>query len=69
MFDQYETLMTIPEVCDALLIGRATAYQLLESGAVDGFKTGRSWKVKKDSLTEYVRKSAKLSTPTSNHLF
>ena len=69
MFDQYDTLMTITEVCDALMIGRATAYQLIDFGAVDGFKTGRSWKVKRDSLTEFVRKSAKLSTPTSNHLF
>lgn len=52
--DQNE-LLSIEQLCDRLFISRTTAYKLLKSGSIKGFKLG-TWKVPIKSLYEYINK-------------
>ncbi len=61
MFEQYDDVMTLPEVAEALRIGHTHTYQLLRSGSIKGYKEGRNWKVSKMALENYVRE--KISAP------
>lgn len=54
MLEDYPEILTIKEICEILFIGRNLAYSLLEKGQIKGFKTGRSWRVCKSSLLEYI---------------
>ena len=61
MFEQYEDIMTIPEVSEALYIGKNRVYELLQSGELKGFRIGqRTWKIPRESVELYVRKKAGL---------
>ena len=54
------SLITIDELCDELMIGRNAAYRLLTSGQVKGFRIGRIWKIPRDSVKRYIAERAKL---------
>ncbi len=58
MFEEYKDIMTIDEICEALMIGRNRCYKLLGSGQLKGFRIGCVWKVSKEALIDYVRKSS-----------
>ena len=47
-------IMTVEEVCEVLYIGRNTAYDLLNSGQLRGFRIGRVWKIPRDALTRFI---------------
>ena len=51
--DSFEFL-TVNDVMDLLCIGRNTAYHLLNSGQLKGFRIGRSWRITRDALNDYV---------------
>lgn len=55
MFNEYEDIMTISDVMEALHIGKNRVYTLLASGELNGFKMGRPWKIPKESVIDYVR--------------
>ena len=50
-----ETLMTIEELCEELLIGRNAAYKLLEDRKIKGFRIGRIWKIPRESINLYIK--------------
>ena len=54
MLDDYQDIMTVPEIAEILYIGKNRVYELLESGAIKGFRIGRVWKVPKEALKEYI---------------
>ena len=56
-----ESLMTIEELCDELMIGRNAAYHLLASGTLKGFSIGRIWKIPRDALQQYIREQSKIA--------
>ena len=60
MLEQYNDIITIPELCEALMIGRNRAYELLKTGQISAFQLGRNWKIPKIALEEYLKKQAKL---------
>ena len=49
-----ETLMTIEDVCEELMVGRNAVYQLLDSKKLRGFRIGRIWKIPRTSIGEYI---------------
>jgi len=49
-----ESLMTMEELCEELMIGRNAAYNLLTSGQIRGFRIGRIWKIPRASVEEYI---------------
>ena len=48
------TLITVEELCAELMIGKNTAYKLLTSGKLKGFRIGRMWKIPRESLNRYL---------------
>lgn len=59
MLNQYNDIMTISELCEALMIGHTRAYELLRTDQIHGFRLGRNWKIPKIALEEYLKKQAK----------
>ena len=47
-------LITIDELCEALMIGKNAAYKLLASGELKCFRLNRVWKIPKQCVADYV---------------
>lgn len=60
MFNEYQDIMSVPEVSEALFIGRNRVYELLSEGDLKGFRIGNVWKIPKESVVEYVSRHAKI---------
>ena len=54
MLNQYEDIMSVTDVSEALFIGKNRAYELLNEGELKGFRIGRVWKIPKESVREYI---------------
>lgn len=54
MFTEMNDILTVDEVRELLYVGKNTVYQLLNSGELRGFQIGRTWRVPKESLTDYI---------------
>ena len=54
MFANYPDVLGIKDLRQALGIGRAGAYKLLEAGKIQSFKIGNTYKIPKSALIEYV---------------
>ena len=46
--------LNVDELCEALEIGRNTAYNLLNSHEIHALKIGGTWKIPKESLEDYI---------------
>lgn len=56
MLEQYETIL-IPEECAEILrIGMNEMYKILNSGDLPAFKVGRTWRIPKNNLLNYINK-------------
>ncbi len=60
MFEEYDELITIDDLCNILYIGRNTAYRLLKSNTLQAFKIGHIWKIPRKSVEEYILRQAGL---------
>ena len=54
MLGEYNTVLTIQELMEVLNIGRNSAYELLNSGAIRAFRIGSRWKIPKDAVIDYI---------------
>lgn len=55
MFDAYNDILCVTDVCEILLIGRNNVYGLLNRGLLKGFRVGKSnWRIPKKSLETYI---------------
>ena len=52
-YENFEFL-TVNDVMDLLCIGRNTAYSLLNSGQLKGFRIGRSWRITREARTTSI---------------
>ena len=60
MFDAYGDILCVADVCEMLMIGRNRCYELLNSGALKGFRVGKnSWRIPKKSLEMYIIKKCR----------
>ena len=50
MFEEYNDILTIEEMCEILMIGRNAAYSLLNKGTLKDFRIGKVWKIPKKSM-------------------
>jgi len=55
MFKEYPDIMTIPQVAEALKIGRKAAYALVNGNLLGHIRIGRNIKVPKEMLVEFVK--------------
>lgn len=60
MFEQVEDLLTVPEACELLRIGRGAIYTLLPSGQLKAFRNGRVWWISKEAIIQYIRQNSGL---------
>ena len=60
MLDDYQDIMTVPEIAEILYIGKNRVYELLESGTIKGVRIGRVWKIPKKALEEYILMQSRL---------
>lgn len=58
MFEQYEDVLTVEEVANALRVGKNAAYELLGTAQIKGFRVGKTWKIPRFSLEQYVRRQS-----------
>lgn len=54
MFADYPDIVDIAQMQNMLHISRHLAYELIQSGAVSGMKIGRSYRILKLSIIDYV---------------
>lgn len=54
MVNEVSDLLTVDDLCEKLQVSRNTAYQLLESGEIKGFKVGRNWRIPNSSISSYI---------------
>lgn len=47
--------LTPTEVMELLFIGKNTFYKLVNSGELKAFRIGKLWRVKRESIEEYIR--------------
>lgn len=60
MFEEYSDILTVEEACEALRVGYNAMYELLNSGKLKGYRNGRTWRIPKISLNEYIIENSKL---------
>ena len=61
MFERYNDILSVEEVCEMLYIGRNSLYKLLGAGEIKGFQHGKTWKIPKISVEQYVVDKCKMS--------
>ena len=54
IFGDYKDIVTVNELCEMLNIGKNTAYELLQSGAIKSIKIGKVYKIPKKYVQEYI---------------
>ena len=54
MLEEYADILTAEEACEALRIGYNAMYDLLNSGKLKGYRTGRVWRIPKVAVQEYI---------------
>ena len=47
-------LLTVREVGDLLRVQRPKVYELIKEGAIEGFKVGADWRVRRDSVEALI---------------
>lgn len=50
-----EPVLDVRGLCQRLKIGKNTAYKLLQTGELKGFRINRDWKIPIESLDEYIK--------------
>lgn len=65
MFDEYEDLISIEDLCNILSIGKNTTYTLLRQKKIKAFRIGRKWIIPKKSVEDYILTKSKLMKPTN----
>ena len=54
MYENIPEVMTLKECQQLLKVGKNTMLELLHTKQIEGFKIGSRWRVKKESLIEYI---------------
>lgn len=53
-----DSIMTVYELMETLKIGKNLAYQLLNDGTIKGFRIGKTWKIPRKLLDDFIVESA-----------
>jgi excisionase family DNA binding protein len=53
-----EPLMTSQEICSYLDIGQMKLTKMIKAGEIKGFKIGKSWRIYKHELLNYMKRVA-----------
>lgn len=56
MFEKFNDVLTVEDVCEALQIGKNSVYILLKEQNIKSIKIGRKYLIPKDFLIDYINK-------------
>ena len=65
MLEQYDDVLKTDEACEALRIGYNALYELLNSGKLKGYRNGRTWRIPKVAIQEYILAQVRNTPPDS----
>ena len=54
MFHDFDDILTIEELSELLKIGKNTAYRLINTGQIKSVRIGRTHRIPKESVVEYI---------------
>lgn len=54
MFESYNDVMSVNDVCAALAMGKNTLYKLLKKGAIKSIQVGRKYFIPKIYLIDFI---------------
>lgn len=57
MLKNYKDILSVEDLCEILSIGKNTAYRLLKSGEIKSVRIGKVYKIPKECLINYLKKS------------
>ena len=55
-----DEILTVNDVAEILYIGKNTVYSLLQSGELKAFRIGKSWRIPREALTQFIINKAKM---------
>lgn|GEM_PF-1334145 len=55
ILEYYTEILDVSTLREILDIGKNKAYELLETGAIKGFKIGKNWKISRDEVVRFIR--------------
>ncbi len=55
MFSGYNDILSVKDLCEALHIGKNTAYRLLRSKEIKSIKIGKVYKIPKEYVSNYIK--------------
>lgn len=58
--DSILTILTVSEVAEYLGVGKNRVYELLNAGALKGFRMGSTWKISRMALENYILNASEL---------
>lgn len=58
MLNNTKEILTLKELQELLHIGKNTALRLVQSGDIEAFRAGKQWRVLRESVEKYIRRSA-----------
>ncbi len=64
MYNETTDLISIEELCSILLIGRNKAYELLNNKKIKAFRIGKTWKIPRLSVDEFILSESGFSKKT-----
>lgn len=56
MLEKYELVLLPEEAAEILRIGMNQIYKMLNSGELNAYRVGRSWRIPKESIIKYLQK-------------
>lgn len=60
MFEEYPDILTAEEASEALRVGYNAMYKILSTGKLKAYKNGRTWRIPKAALMQYILENAKI---------
>lgn len=56
MYRNIPEILTLKECAALLKVGKNTMLKLLHEGRIDGFRIGNRWKIRKESVVEFIER-------------
>lgn len=67
MFAEYRDIVSVEELMTMLKVGKNKAYELVNSGQIESFRIGRSLKIPKSSIINYISQQSKSCAVSSEN--
>ena len=59
MYYTEDEILTVNDIAEILYIGKNTVYSLLQSGELRAFRLGKSWRIPRECLNQFIMEKTK----------